>query len=162
MDSYGFIWWLLFILWSLVVSHTVAFPCFFFFPDQVVEVLPVTSNAWAPSVVLRVFLTWDEGRFSSMETIDFRCWNQILKFTNIIWHAYFCLLRVIFPKISLQDLAEKPGRFGPSLSSRSSALLHLPEAATVAADFGERVLRCSDGIRVKTRVAMYGILLHPD
>jgi hypothetical protein len=72
------------------------------------------------------------------------------------------LLRVIFPKISLQDLAEKPGRFGPSLSSRSSALLHLPEAATVAADFGERVLRCSDGIRVKTRVAMYGILLHPD
>lgn len=31
MDSYGFIWWLLFILWSLVVSHTVAFPCFFFF-----------------------------------------------------------------------------------------------------------------------------------
>lgn len=70
----------------------------------------------------------------------------------------FVFLRVISPK----------SHFKIWQKSLEDFALHLPEAATVhsspvAADFGERVLRCSYGvIRVKTRVAIYGILLHPD
>ena len=161
------------ILWIPMVSRCIPycgmgiFPCFFFggggsAPGHEQRMSTFCRVASFPHLGWRAIFIHGNDRFSVLKS-DFEVYKHHMT-------CVFLFVKSHFP----QNLTS---RFGRKAWNIWLALLHLPEAATVhlksscanwhsspvAADFGERVLRCSDGvIRVKTRVAMYGILLHPD